>query len=184
MGQDTEAPQRLSDAEVEILDAEAQEIMENAATGEFERLKAKLRGIPETRRCKDCGADKPLTEFYRAHGLYYQPRCKPCHHVRTKNWYDKNPEARRKTDRKTRIKRVYGLTLDQYDKMLSTQQGLCAICKRPAGMFKCRLAVDHCHTTGKIRALLCTHCNTALGKFQDSPEILRTAALYVENHKS
>ena len=63
--------------------------------------------------------------------------------------------------------------------MLGAQNGRCAICGRPeteAG----GLAVDHCHATGKVRGLLCTLCNTALGKFRDRTDILRAAIRYLE----
>lgn len=56
---------------------------------------------------------------------------------------------------------VYGLTVEQYEEMFSKQDGVCAICKQP---WKTRrLAVDHCHKTGKIRGLLCGRCNGQLG---------------------
>lgn len=62
--------------------------------------------------------------------------------------------------------------------MLTSQGGTCAICHGTATVG--RLAVDHCHLTGKVRGLLCTNCNTALGKLKDSKELLLNAINYLE----
>lgn len=53
----------------------------------------------------------------------------------------------------------YGITEDQYDAVYRKQSGCCAVCKRPSGTFKHRLAIDHDHKSGEIRGLLCIHCN-------------------------
>lgn len=85
------------------------------------------------------------------------------------------------------LKHQYGITLEEYNKMLEKQQGVCVICKESekiidkfTGKAK-RLAVDHCHKTNIVRGLLCQPCNTALGKFKDNPEIIERAANYVRN---
>jgi len=78
------------------------------------------------------------------------------------------------------IKHGYGLTKEQYNEMFVSQQGCCAICGRHQSSFKRRLHVDHCHTTNKIRGLLCASCNSALGKLQDSTDVLRSAISYLE----
>jgi hypothetical protein len=76
--------------------------------------------------------------------------------------------------------RKFGITLDDYNAMLQRQGGVCAICHRPpTGQ---RLAVDHSHSTGNNRGLLCFDCNVALGKFEDNPDRLRAAAMYLEEH--
>lgn len=75
------------------------------------------------------------------------------------------------------IKRRYGVDEDQYNAMHDAQNGVCAICLK-----KCvreRLGVDHCHTTNKVRGLLCVKCNNAIGLFQDDPEIARRAYEYL-----
>ena len=80
----------------------------------------------------------------------------------------------------------YNLSMDTYKDMLKTQNHVCAICKRPEtsknanGEIK-PLAVDHCHTTGKIRGLLCHKCNVLLGKAEDNTEILQNAILYLQD---
>jgi len=72
----------------------------------------------------------------------------------------------------------FGITLAEYNEMLIRQGGVCAICESSPG--RRRLEVDHCHATGKVRGLLCEICNRALGHFQDSPKIFRSAAEYLE----
>jgi Recombination endonuclease VII len=67
--------------------------------------------------------------------------------------------------------------MEDYRRMLSKQNGACAICKQ---VFQETLAVDHCHTTGKVRGLLCRKCNTGLGNYGDDPGRLREAAAYLE----
>lgn len=84
------------------------------------------------------------------------------------------------TNRKHTLKRLYGITLEEYDSMLEEQEGCCAICKTLPNERK--LHVDHCHTTGKVRQLLCSGCNTAIGALKEDPEIIRAAAAYVERH--
>lgn len=64
--------------------------------------------------------------------------------------------------------------------MLHNQGNKCKICETHESEFDKRLAVDHCHKTGKVRGLLCSSCNTSLGKFKDDPEILRRAINYLE----
>lgn len=87
-------------------------------------------------------------------------------------------------DRNTKFKRHHGVSIDEADAMIETQNGLCAICNQlPTGKGHCaRLHVDHCHETGKIRAMLCSNCNKALGLMQDDPILLEAAAQYLRSH--
>jgi hypothetical protein len=78
----------------------------------------------------------------------------------------------------------FGLSLDEYKKMLDAQGGVCAICNQPEthkrqGKLKA-LAVDHDHKTGAIRGLLCSDCNTGIGKLKDDPVVLQSAIQYLE----
>lgn len=86
-------------------------------------------------------------------------------------------------DRRARTLRKHGITPTQYDEILSAQGGVCAIGKeRPAKSGGSRLVVDHDHTTGKVRGLLCFHCNTGLGHLRDDPERLAAAIAYLQGH--
>lgn len=99
-----------------------------------------------------------------------------------------SPESRAAYERAWRFKRRYGITIEDYDRMLAEQDGKCALCHQPpARIFRKTgkvqdLAVDHDHATGDVRALLCTDCNTMLGLAEDSPDRLRAAAAYLERH--
>ena len=69
----------------------------------------------------------------------------------------------------------YGLTQIEYDRMYQIQNGSCNICNTHQSQLPKALSVDHCHTTGKIRGLLCQDCNLALGRFKDNIDILASA---------
>lgn len=92
----------------------------------------------------------------------------------------------RATYRRYRLRYDFDLTEGQYDEMFVEQDGVCAICKQPETAITrgelIRLAVDHCHASGRIRQLLCAHCNHGLGHFKDSPDLLLAAAAYLEEH--
>lgn len=81
------------------------------------------------------------------------------------------------------LKRLYGITIARYNEMLEAQGGGCAICGKAEGNEirgkVVSLAVDHCHVTGAVRALLCSACNTALGLFNDDVALLAKAQAYV-----
>jgi hypothetical protein len=93
---------------------------------------------------------------------------------------DRREHLRRKS-RISTLKVDYGLTEACYAAMLEAQNGVCAICgQAERGR---RLAVDHCHTTGKVRALLCGFCNPSLGLMGDDSARLRAAADYIDRYK-
>lgn len=86
-----------------------------------------------------------------------------------------------------KLRKTYGISMDRYNEMLAAQNGCCAICDKPeSNEIKGKvvaLAVDHCHETGAVRALLCSSCNTALGLFNDDPQLLAKAVDYVVSYK-
>lgn len=91
--------------------------------------------------------------------------------------YQRNERNRRDRD----LRRKYGITIEDYDRMLAEQNGLCAVCRvvdhgRGPGT---RLNVDHCHTSGAVRGLLCAACNKGLGNFRDEPAIMTRAIAYL-----
>ncbi|MGI8809928.1 MAG: endonuclease VII domain-containing protein [Acidimicrobiales bacterium] len=89
--------------------------------------------------------------------------------------------GKRLADRKSYLKRKYGMTIEQYDAMLDAQGGGCCICGRPPRE-DISLHVDHDHSTGKVRGILCFCCNNALADFGEDPELLKKAASYVSWH--
>jgi hypothetical protein len=84
------------------------------------------------------------------------------------------------------LKRAFGLTVADYDAMLAAQNGACAICQSAdPKVDKFRyFCVDHCHTTNKVRGLLCNSCNTAIGHLDDNPDRMLRAANYILSHRS
>jgi hypothetical protein len=93
-----------------------------------------------------------------------------------------NLEKRRAYERDKHFQYAYGITIAQRDAILSSQGGVCAICKSSEPSNVKGWHVDHCHATGKLRAILCHHCNCGIGHAKDSPEILRAMASYIEEH--
>lgn len=100
-----------------------------------------------------------------------------------REWKKNNPEKAKAIGADFKLRRNYGITLEHYNYLLASQNGVCLICARK-NVGGRRLAVDHCHATRKIRGLLCAPCNTALGAMRDSPSQLRRAAEYLENAKN
>ena len=103
---------------------------------------------------------------------------------RKKRWLAYRDSDSYRHNKRAYALRRYGITPDQFDAMLSSQGGRCAICrKQPRGDWRNNkfLHVDHNHTTGRVRGLLCPECNTSIGKMNDSPEQLRRAAAYLED---
>lgn len=133
--------------------------------------------------CTKCHEEKPEKDFYprkdRPKG--YISICKLCSLQKAKSDWDPKKQSAYK------LKSNYGLSLEGYEDMLVKQGGVCAIClqaettKSNTGGNK-NLSVDHCHTTGKIRGLLCHHCNTGIGKFMDSIERLESAIKYLKEN--
>lgn len=99
-----------------------------------------------------------------------------------KAWRVANPERKARTARDGHLKRKFGISLNHYEAMLSSQGGGCAICgsKKPGGPRKgLTFAVDHDHVTGAVRGLLCLMCNSAIGFLKDRIDLIERAAAYV-----
>jgi hypothetical protein len=108
--------------------------------------------------------------------------------------YEKtHPEYKKQNAKKYRDKhkihrrylyRKFGISEDEYLKMLEEQNYCCALCGSPQTNFKYMLAIDHNHKTGKVRALLCPNCNQGLGNFKDNINLLTKAIEYLKNHNT
>jgi hypothetical protein len=128
--------------------------------------------------CEWCGGEKP-----RGRGRRY---CDTCRDLRAVGVAQRKCDAVRASashhpdhKRDIQLRWLYGITLEQYKEM-DRRQGGCAVCGR-SGHTKHPLHVDHCHTTGRIRALLCAPCNTALGMLGEDPERIQALADYILN---
>lgn len=141
------------------------------------------------KQCSKCKIEKPLSEFWpdRSKRNGYSARCKDCGREYAREYrasrpdYEKTRYQKNKaSERERHLKRKYGVDLTSYEKMLTDQNGLCAICDAPESeQFNSVFHVDHCHDTGEVRGLLCRGCNHMLGVVQDKPEILMRAVDYL-----
>jgi len=137
------------------------------------------------KQCPKCNETKLPSEFHK------DPRnktgltswCNSCRRAKNKEWIKANPEKAKRSRRNTTLKRVYGITLKEYEKMLTTQGDKCAICKTtsPGGAGNI-FVVDHCHTNDKVRSLLCTKCNCAIGLLNEDPALFDAAKRYLQGH--
>jgi len=129
------------------------------------------------RVCSSCKEHKdadqyPLERDSRCvGGIAMRSTCRPCTEFRKY---------------KASMKKRYNITYEQYEEMLEKQQHKCAICGstdsqnvRTSG----RLFIDHCHTTNKVRGLLCSKCNHALGQFNDDVGLLTVAINYLNTNR-
>lgn len=81
------------------------------------------------------------------------------------------------------VQKRYGIDVDQYDAMFIKQEGKCAICFTHQSDLKIRLAVDHNHSTGEVRGLLCDNCNRGIGHLKESQDVLSNAISYLKGKK-
>ena len=135
-----------------------------------------------TRTCTKCKQDLPITEFYRQASKKsgYKSHCKECVRVQRKEYYS-TPEGYKYQIEKSWRDKGIELTVEEYDAMLQEQSLGCAICGAESNKNGSRLCVDHCHTNGHIRGILCHSCNTSLGGFNDDVELLQNAIDYLKN---
>lgn len=144
------------------------------------------KGGCREKACRKCQVVfKPATS-----GHVYCPGCGPV--ARRENHTRATNACRSKHRHHYRVKkaeldlRKYGLSLAEYNDLLEKQGGRCAICRRPEsggrGIVR-KLAVDHCHRTGRTRALLCHRCNGALGMVGDDVDVLEAMIAYLEEHR-
>lgn len=98
---------------------------------------------------------------------------------KSQEWSKANPEK----VKHARLMSAFGMSLDQFNAMMELQGNACAICGySDMSNPKVFHHVDHCHSTGKVRGILCTNCNTALGKFKDDTSLLYSAISYLIKH--
>ena len=139
--------------------------------------------------CTVCRISKPLSCFYRREASTdgKSPHCKVCDNKRRKKWREDNPERNQASQRNRNLLKRYGITLAEYQSLFEAQGckcGICGVVENYSGHTGPRkewsFSVDHCHTTGKIRGLLCNDCNRALGLFKDDKELLKSAIVWLD----
>lgn len=129
------------------------------------------------KHCSKCKIKKPLTEFYKdnSHKTGYTQHCKQC----SGDYSRKRRLANKDHFKNTKLLYDFGITLNQYRDFLKAQKYTCAICPEPIGEARRNTVVDHDHETGKVRGILCRHCNLGLGHFRDSRGYLKRAIEYL-----
>ena len=122
--------------------------------------------------CSKCRVEKMESEFsrYRRRRSGFRSECLEC---ARKAYWALTPEERSRRAFKNKCSR-YGISTEDFEKMLREQAGKCRICKRDE-----RLHIDHCHSTGGVRGLLCFNCNAALGLLKEDPELFLAARDYL-----
>lgn len=157
------------------------------------RARHRLSEIDEANRmatCSVCGPDSPLLwggkwlcrtarrETKRRSNAQASAEVQARRREAQRRWIKDNAEHRRAYH----FRRKYGITEDDYQRLLRKQKGKCGICGGPPagpGSQSGRFHVDHCHDTGRVRGLLCGRCNTAIGLLNHSPAIVQRAADWV-----
>lgn len=139
------------------------------------------------RTCRTCGVEKSVDDYYtttnnRRGKTYLFLDCKICHCDKNKARRKVNPTPYRAIEQRSQKLRAYGLTLEAWQDLFDKQGGLCAICRGDNDGRT--LHVDHCHTTGAVRGLLCSRCNRGIGNFHDDPDRLMVAAYYLKGGES
>lgn len=137
-----------------------------------------------TQRCSRCGRNKPLADFHKQSNSTrkqkVQSYCKDCTREYTREYRLKNPRKMEQYDRDYQRQVKFNLEPGEYDLILDAQNYECAICKIDIDDVPKEFAVDHNHLTGKVRGLLCGHCNLGLGHFKDNIVSLQSAIEYLK----
>ena len=146
--------------------------------------------------CSICNTKKELNKFYKdktkKDGV--MSRCKECNkeYSNKTNIKQARKVAQKKQDMKRKgqrwgyhLSKTYGLSEEDYFKMYEDQQGCCLICKLPEDKHKHygKFVVDHDHSTGKVRGLLCNHCNVLIGHAKEDIRILENSIIYLKEYR-
>jgi hypothetical protein len=140
----------------------------------------------EQKKCSKCGEIRSVKSFTRrsARKSGKASWCKSCLNKWRVDARAKNPKSFQDYEFARGLRRNYGMTVDQYNKMLIDQKECCDCCGQHQSKFKRRLHVDHDHETGQIRGLLCTECNPAIGYLKHSIDRLEMAIRYLKKFKN
>lgn len=126
------------------------------------------------KHCNKCNTTKDVLLFSKdSKNGGYQNYCKTCQSEYKKN----NKDKRRNND----YVRMYGITLSEYNTIRKEQHNCCKICgTHEHKQIHKKLVVDHCHSSGAVRGLLCNNCNTALGLLRDDTELFESCIKYLK----
>lgn len=129
------------------------------------------------KKCRLCGEEKTLDCFYRSSartrdGLQHE--CKVCHNSNSLKHYYKNKEKRVVQRRDYHYRRNYGISFNDFSQMSDNVGNKCEVCEETP------VVLDHCHTTGKVRGVLCNKCNQALGLMRDNEQFILGLVEYLK----
>lgn len=165
------------------------------------------KSVRDNPTCQDCSEKLIVgSNWSESQFGYKRYVCMPCWTKRQKRYNQKNPEHTRKIRKDSLIKRVsgwsderkeierirkynrwlnrkYGISIQEYEKILESQNNRCAICKQSEPNGKGVFHVDHCHNNGHVRGILCAKCNILLGHADDNIVTLMSAIEYLRHHK-
>jgi hypothetical protein len=156
-------------------------------------VSSRLESEP-TQACSNCKTEHPVSHFRRTGPGGVFSRCEACRQPPRR--HEKRPPYTSEQTRKSNLRRLYGISPEEYDALRAEQEYRCAICLRHEDELPAKkvgrprldgkptaevmkLQVDHDHDTDAIRGLLCWQCNTGIGCFQDQPDRLARAIAYV-----
>lgn len=158
--------------------------VERKANPEFVPRRQRYDNNDGTRTCRMCDVAKPIDEFplRGRNTATRRNECSSCWCAVQRERYKQNRELARHNMRKL----LYGIDQQAYEDLMASQGGVCAICGeretspdrrtgKPRGLF-----VDHCHSTGRVRGLLCMRCNMGIGQFRDRTDLLTSAIMYLD----
>lgn len=146
-------------------------------------------------KARRCRKGHPFDKKYTDSKGKTQNRCSRCDRERARRWYYANQEKAKQQAREKSARyragnpgywraqhflKTYGITLKQRDALAKKQGGVCAVCKSIGKDGK--LNVDHDHETGRVRGLLCTGCNVALGAIKEDPNTLKALYRYLRKN--
>lgn len=138
--------------------------------------------------CSCCKETKDSSLFPKANGKTrgYAWVCKKCKIAKRKQKQaSMSPEDWALQNRQYWLKSQYNISLEQYNEMLRSQKHKCKICQKDeTEVFKQTLYVDHNHTTGQVRGLLCHPCNAGLGHFRENQDLLDAAKQYIKEYSN
>lgn len=144
---------------------------------------------PRMARCKKCHTQKVMAN-HRANPVRVKaardrwrskPGSKEKECIASRRWQKEHPEQVKLNALRYNLKKLYGMSVETYQELVCSQNGLCAICSKASNR---QLDVDHNHTTGQIRELLCSNCNTLLGHCKEDISILEKSIDYLNKHNN
>lgn len=138
----------------------------------------------QTKHCNGCDRDRDVSCFGK-HRDGLRHRCRDCLNRERRERYASSEGSA--VPYAQNLEAKYGITLEQYEEMAKQQGNLCALCHQPETVIAKsgevqRLAVDHDHTTGEVRDLLCQRCNLALGSIEDLHIPISALIDYLKRH--